>query len=158
MPTYKILLIGDEQSGKTSLLRRIITNSFDVNYVPTLGVEVHPYRIGTPLDTKAIFNFWDCAGDERFVGLGRGYYKGAQGVIFCFDLTSPSSLKKLNFYIREVQDVVGDISFIIVGCKCDLPNALENAKNMDFDLTLICSSLNGINTSNICTKLLMKLQ
>ena len=87
IPTYKVVLVGDGGVGKTTLLTRINDGHFDQCYIATLGVEVQPVRIG-----DAVFNVWDCAGQERFRGLGDGYYIGAQAAIFTFDETIESYL------------------------------------------------------------------
>jgi len=80
---FKVVLIGNGASGKTTWLKRLLTNSFDQRYVPTLGVEVHPYEIP---GENIVFNVWDCAGQEKFGGLRDGYYICANAGIIFHDL------------------------------------------------------------------------
>ena len=76
---FKVSLIGYTGTGKTSFVerllygqRRITTSSLR----KTLGVDVFPfdYRYA---GNKFRINFWDCAGDDRFMGLGKQYICGS---------------------------------------------------------------------------------
>ena len=121
IPTYKVMLVGSGGVGKTTFLQRAMGGPFDPRYIATLGVEVHPVRLGGHLETRAIFNVWDCAGQERFDGLGEGYHVQAQAVILAFDLTSRYTFKVLAAKLAEVRRIAGDVPFIILGLKNDLP-------------------------------------
>jgi GTPase SAR1 family protein len=80
METYKVVLVGSPRSGKTSLVKLMLTGEVVANYEPTLGVEVHPI-VHTYGGRLIRFNVWDCAGDTRYEGLGEGYYIQAQAAI-----------------------------------------------------------------------------
>lgn len=63
----KVCLIGSSGTGKSTFIKELMGEEHD--YAPTLGVEVHPYRINNhPV------NFWDCAGKEELRGLSDGYW------------------------------------------------------------------------------------
>ena len=71
--TFKLILVGDGGVGKTTYVKRHLTGDFEKKYVATLGVEVHPLKFRTTHGTIT-FNIWDTAGQEKFGGLGAGYY------------------------------------------------------------------------------------
>lgn len=45
---------------------------------------------------------WDTAGQERFRTLTSSYYRGCQGIILVFDLTSQHSLLNVQNWLREI--------------------------------------------------------
>ena len=73
-------MVGDGGTGKTTVLKRHLTGEFEKKYVATLGVEVHPFVFHNNRGPIK-FNIWDTAGQEKFVGLGDGYYIQAQCAI-----------------------------------------------------------------------------
>jgi GTP-binding nuclear protein Ran len=57
-PCFKVVLIGDGGTGKTTLVKRHLDGQFERKYVPTLGVEVHPLPFYTT-HGKMLLNIWD---------------------------------------------------------------------------------------------------
>jgi len=64
MPTFKLILVGDGGTGKTTFVKRHLTGEFEKKYVATLGVEVHPLTFHTNRGPIK-FNVWDTAGQEK---------------------------------------------------------------------------------------------
>jgi len=117
--TFKIVIVGDGEVGKTTFTKFHLAREFERKYVATLGVEVHPLLLHTNYGPIK-FNVWDCAGVEKFGGLRDGYYIQAKGAIVMFDLTQRASLKNAETWERDVWRVNGDIPIAHCGNKCDL--------------------------------------
>ena len=83
---FKLVLVGDGGTGKTTFMQRHLTGEFE-KYVTTVGVEVHPLVFHINRGPFK-FNGWDTAGQEKFGGLRDGYYIQAQCAIIMFDVTS----------------------------------------------------------------------
>ena len=151
METKKILLLGEGGVGKTVFRKRLMGENFTPNYIATLGVEACPIRTPT-----YCANIWDCAGQEKFGGLRDGYYIQGQGAIFAFDLTSLSTLQNLQRWISDFHRVCGNVPFVFVGMKSDMPNRItqqqvrdiigdypyveisnKNGTNLDIPLTIL---------------------
>lgn len=62
---YKVVIVGDGGTGKTTFVRRHISGEFEKKYIPTLGVEVRPLRFYTNHGWIE-FNVWDTAGQVTF--------------------------------------------------------------------------------------------
>lgn len=130
-PTFKLLLVGEGGTGKSTFVKRHLTGEFEKKYVPTLGVEVHPLEFATnrgPL----VFNCWDTAGQEKFGGLRDGYYIQAQAAIVMFDVTSRITYKKVPDWHRDLERVCGSIPTVLVGNKVDVKERKVKAKNITF--------------------------
>lgn len=72
IPQFKLVLVGDGGTGKTTFVKRHTTGEFTKKYVPTIGAEVHPMTFHTSRGPIR-FNVWDTAGQERFGRLRDGY-------------------------------------------------------------------------------------
>ena len=123
MNTFKITLLGDEGVGKTTLVNRHLTGQFDKKYIATVGVDVHPLRFNTNYGPKCI-NIWDCAGQDKFRGLGDGYYIQSQGLIVMFDLTSKTTFKNIEKWITEYTRIA-DGPIVLCGTKYDISRDID---------------------------------
>lgn len=95
---FKVLIIGDSNVGKSSLLVRFADDSFYTEYISTIGVD---YRIKTlkvqhedqPVSVK--LQCWDTAGQEKFDNIVQSYYRGSHGIMLVFDVTNKESFDNL---------------------------------------------------------------
>jgi len=116
---FKIILIGDSGVGKSALLMRYCDESFIDSYISTIGVD---FKIKTiELDGRTIkLQMWDTAGQERFKSIVSSYYRGAQGVLLCFNVEDPESFVNVKKWMVEVNDYCQtDTIKILVGTKAD---------------------------------------
>jgi len=130
-PTFKLILIGDGGTGKTTFVKRHLTGEFEKKYIPTLGVEVHPLQFHTNCG-PIVFNCWDTAGQEKFGGLRDGYYIQGQAAIILFDVTSRMTYKNVPNWHRDVVRVCENIPIVLCGNKVDLKDRKVKAKQITF--------------------------
>nr|CAB3473559.1 unnamed protein product [Digitaria exilis] len=100
-PSFKLVIVGDGGTGKTTFVKRHLTGEFEKKYEPTIGVEVHPLDFHTNCG-KIRFYCWDTAGQEKFGGLRDGYYIHGQCGIIMFDVTSRLSYKNVPTWHRDL--------------------------------------------------------
>lgn len=100
--TLKILIVGESGVGKSSLLLRFTDDTFDPEQSATIGVDfkVKTFTVDGNCTKLAI---WDTAGQERFRTLTPSYYRGGQGVIMVYDVTSRQTFSKLDMWLSEVE-------------------------------------------------------
>ena len=119
----KLLLIGDSNVGKTSLLLRYLDNTFSDKYITTIGVEFKSKDITLNNKTYKI-HIWDTAGQERYKSITRNFYKHAEGIIFVYDITNKTSFSNLKNWISTAENEA-DFKIIIVGNKLDMESRRE---------------------------------
>jgi GTP-binding nuclear protein Ran len=130
-PSFKLVLVGDGGSGKTTFVKRHLTGEFEKKYNATLGVEVHPLGFTTNFG-HIIFNTWDTAGQEKFGGLRDGYYIDGQCAIIMFDLTSRVTYKNVPNWHRDIIRVCENIPIVLCGNKVDIKERKVKPKAIDF--------------------------
>ena len=129
---FKILLIGDSSTGKSSMLLRFADDEFSSDLGPTIGVD---FKIRTmTIDGKVgKLQIWDTAGQERFRTITESYYKGAQGVVVVYDVSNPVSFKHVARWMEDVAKFTKpDAQVILAGNKTDLPRRVSAAEARRF--------------------------
>ncbi|CAO3611754.1 unnamed protein product [Cunninghamella blakesleeana] len=131
VPTFKLVLVGDGGTGKTTFVKRHLTGEFEKKYIATLGVEVHPLTFNTNFG-NICFNTWDTAGQEKFGGLRDGYYIQGQCAIIMFDVTSRITYKNVPNWHRDLVRVCENIPIVLCGNKVDIKERKVKAKTITF--------------------------
>ena len=117
--SLKILLIGDSQVGKTSLLLKYTEHIFPEEHIATIGVE-YKDRFIIRDNYNIRLQIWDTAGQERFHSITKNIYRNANGVLFVYDITNRESFNNIKNWIRDLQNVGNDVKAAILGNKLDL--------------------------------------
>ncbi|KAK6344976.1 GTP-binding nuclear protein gsp1/Ran [Orbilia javanica] len=130
-PTFKLVLVGDGGTGKTTFVKRHLTGEFEKKYIATLGVEVHPLGFSTNFG-QIQFDVWDTAGQEKFGGLRDGYYINGQCGIIMFDVTSRITYKNVPNWHRDLVRVCENIPIVLCGNKVDVKERKVKAKTITF--------------------------
>ena len=126
--TFKILILGDSNVGKTSLLLKFTDNIFKETHITTIGVEYKEKEI-TLDNIKYKLNIWDTAGQERFKSITKNFFKSADGIIFVYDITNKSTFDNIKNWLIEAENKTSDFKSIIVGNKIDL----EKNRQVSYD-------------------------
>ena len=131
--TLKLLLIGDTDVGKTSLLLKYTDHIFPEEHIATIGVEYKDkYILKNNYNIR--LQIWDTAGQERFHSITKNIYRNTNGVIFVYDITNKNSFLNIKNWIRDLQNVGNEIKRVIFGNKLDLEKnrVVEKNKLIDF--------------------------
>ncbi|KAJ7730101.1 GTP-binding protein rho1 [Mycena maculata] len=119
----KLVIVGDDTSGKTSLLIVCARGTFPEKDIPNV---VHDYVADVDLDGQRMeLALWDTVGEGHYGRLRPLSYPDSHVVLVCFAVDSPESLanvqEKLSAWAGEVRHYTGKrVPFLLVGCKTDL--------------------------------------
>ena len=124
----QLLIVGDAAVGKSSILRRFAQNTFNQEYLSTLGIDYFTKDI--KINNKVIHvKIWDTAGEERYRSLTQSFLKNGEGILIVFALNNKTSFDSLKFWMDSIQNILDsqerEIPAIILGNKLDLENGRE---------------------------------
>jgi len=160
----KIVLLGDQSVGKTSLITRFMYDTFDNTYQATIGIDFLSKTMYLE-DRTVRLQLWDTAGQERFRSLIPSYIRDSSVAIVVFDITNRNSFLSTTKWIEDVRSERGtDVIIVLVGNKADLSDkrqvTLEEATAKSTELNVMfmeTSAKAGHNVKSLFKKIAMSL-
>lgn len=117
---YKLVFLGEQAVGKTSVITRFMYDTFDNNYQATIGIDFLSKTMYLE-DRTVRLQLWDTAGQERFRSLIPSYIRDSSGAIVVYDITNRASFLNTSKWIEDVRSERGtDVVIVLVGNKTDL--------------------------------------
>lgn len=118
-PTYKVVIVGDGNVGKTSLVRRFCEGKFEDSRILTIGVDFQVKTI--QLGERVIrLSIWDVAGQDRFRTFRDQFYSGTLAAALVYDVTAPATFFNLPRWRDEVLASAPGVPLVVIGNKLDL--------------------------------------
>ncbi|XP_039023585.1 ras-related protein RABF1-like isoform X1 [Hibiscus syriacus] len=96
----KLVLLGDSGVGKSCIVLRFVRGQFDPTSKVTVGASFLSQTIALQDSTTVKFEIWDTAGQERYAALAPLYYRGAGVAVIVYDITSPESFAKAQYWVK----------------------------------------------------------
>ncbi|ODV89962.1 hypothetical protein CANCADRAFT_98731 [Tortispora caseinolytica NRRL Y-17796] len=157
---YKLVFLGDQSVGKTSLITRFMYDSFDSQYAATIGIDFLSKTMY--LDDRTVrLQLWDTAGQERFRSLTPAYIRDSSVAVVIYDITSRESFECTKRWVDDVRSERGDdVIIMLVGNKTDLADkrqvTLEQGEALAKELNasfMETSAKAGYNVKTLFTKI-----
>ena len=161
---FKIIIIGDSNTGKSCISIRATRKLFEQVYVPTVGFEF--FAFSTRINNKVIkLQIWDTCGQETYRSLISSFYKNSSLAILIYSIDNKESFNHIENWLNDFRKHNPNAKIILVGNKSDLEESRvvskdegENfAKANKLDLFFETSAKSGYNAQKVfieATKLL----
>ena len=130
---YKITLIGNSGVGKTSLFKKLYTGIFHEKNISTIGVEKTTMDVTIDTENKDgkkekksfSISLFDTAGQEKFKSITFNYFKGSDGILLIYDITSRQTFDQISYWIDNIKEAIDSkenskYTIILIGNKLDL--------------------------------------
>jgi small GTP-binding protein len=156
LKSKKIVVLGHFGVGKTSLIRRFVTDTFSDNYKVTIGVHITKKVVEISPDKGISLILWDLEGTDDIESIRQAYLLGTHGVIFVFDISRPSTFQHLNKDLEIVSGKMPKAPLLVVGNKSDLVDTAELKKTMEdnsISVDFLTSAKTGDAVNDLFTKL-----
>lgn len=117
---FKVVLLGKEYSGKTSLVERYLNDRFvgENRYQNTIGAAYGAKKLIVD-GGRLTMGIWDTAGSERYEAMSRLYYRNARAAILCYDPSDPESFDRLKYWTKELKKSEKDAKIYFCATKMD---------------------------------------
>ncbi|MFX1541167.1 MAG: Rab family GTPase [Promethearchaeota archaeon] len=153
---FKVSLIGDYAVGKTSIIKRYLTNSFDEGYKATLGAAISSFKTSVA-DSLVSLQVWDLAGQTSFRRVRVQYLFGTDFAIVVYDVTRKDTLDCVKEWVDDVKQGAPEVLLFLVGNKVDLTDsrvvnraeAEKVAKNLNMLGYIETSAKDGTNVKEL---------
>lgn len=158
---YKLVFLGDQSVGKTSIITRFMYDNFDRHYQATIGIDFLSKTMYLE-DRTVRLQLWDTAGQERFRSLIPSYIRDSSVAVVVYDVTNRLSFGNTAKWIEDVRAERGnDVVICLVGNKTDLGNEKRQVSTEEGEeraakdglLFMECSAKAGYNVKGLFRKL-----
>ena len=125
----KLIVVGNQSTGKSCILNRFVNETFEENYQATIGLDFQSKNV-TIHDQDVRLILYDTAGQEKFRSLIPMYIREAQIILLIYDISDRESFDSIPKWLREIMDVKNsEAVFALIGNKIDL----ENERKVTFE-------------------------
>ena len=117
---FKLIFLGDQYVGKSSILNRFYQDKFEADYQATIGLDFHSKNV-TINGNNIRLLLYDTAGQEKFKSLIPMYIRDANIILVVYDITNRDTFTHTEHWVNETKDLKRDDAiFVLVGNKIDL--------------------------------------
>ena len=118
---YKVLLLGDTTVGKTCFLTKYTDKTFQEVHISTIGLDYRLKSMKLKNGKNIKLQIWDTAGQDRFRAITKNYYKGANGIILVYDVTSEKTYDNVKSWVSQIREEASpNVIVYLCGNKIDM--------------------------------------
>jgi Ras-related protein Rab-6A len=119
-PKYKLIFLGDQNVGKSSILNRFLNDTFVEEYQATIGLDFQSKNV--QIENQDIhLLLYDTAGQEKFRSLIPMYIRESNIILLVYDITRKESFDNIPRWFSDVLNIKSNEAiYVLVGNKIDL--------------------------------------
>ena len=117
---YKIVVVGESDTGKTNLINRFVLGRYDDQLYHTYSSNFLTKKIPLYDDINITTNIWDTVGGERYRSLLRIFMRFSQGIIIVYDISRKYTFESVRYYLDLINQIAPNIVVALVGNKVDI--------------------------------------
>ena len=162
LKAYKVIILGWYGVGKTSIINKLINGEVDIEYEPTMSLDVKNFQI--KVNDKIIqINFWDCCGNDKYAQGIPNLFKNTSIAILVYAINDKNnSFQDLENWYNMIAEYSLDTSIVLIGNKNDLEKerevSIEEAEQFrnkydNIKIFLETSALSGKNIDKLLEKI-----
>ncbi|MBT8185075.1 MAG: GTP-binding protein [Eudoraea sp.] len=148
----KVVVLGHFGVGKTSLIRRFVTDKFSDKYKVTIGVHITKKVVILSSEDSISMILWDLEGTDVLDQIRDVYLLGSHGVIFVFDISRPSTFQHLKKDLKIISRKIPNRPLLVIGNKKDLVPEQELSailEEYDIQYNYLTSAKTGENVEDV---------
>ena len=155
--TFKVIVIGNPNVGKSCLSLKGTTGRFEESYVATVGFDF--FSFFATIENQLIrLQIWDTCGQEGYRSLVANFFRGTTLAILVYAINDVKSFNDIGTWIKQLKASSNpDIKMILVGNKNDLENerkisqeeGRKLSKELDFFSFYETSAKTGFNSKEL---------
>lgn len=128
--SYKLIIIGNSGTGKSSLIKSAVSSEFNNDYQTTIAFEYSSMMIKVNNDKTYKLQIWDTCGQEIYRSLISNFYRNASLAVLLYSINDMKSFEALDEWVNDLREKASsDILIFLVGNKSDL----EDERVIEFE-------------------------
>ena len=156
--SFKVVIIGGDQTGKTSLVRRILHKQVNPNEAATVSVQAQDCRVTIQaLSTDVNMELYDLPGQERYMVLNRMYLRDTNAAVIVYDCTRSESMRHAEAWMEELKETAPEQCIVaLAGNKMEVGSKQVNmaegqafARKHDIKIVSEVSAMSGENVESL---------
>lgn len=141
---FKIVVIGDKATGKSSIVNRFYKDMFNEKVNTTIGAAFAARDVRLADGTLVKLQIWDTAGEEMYRAMTKSFFREAAAGVIVFDVTQPASFDHAtSIWLADFRDACPDSLEVLVANKMDVPDALKKVSGADGAAKASANSIMG---------------
>jgi small GTP-binding protein len=148
----KKLLVGHFGVGKTSIIRRFVSNIFTDDYKVTIGVHIFKKEIEVN-NTKLTFVIWDLEGKDDVEKVRKSHLIGTSGFLYIVDPTRNTTFNNIANEVEYLKSNYPKAQLLTIANKVDLIDKKAFTNEINFPIDYFTSAKTGDNVEAIFNQL-----